>query len=308
MKIGIIGTGAIGGFYGGMLAKNGNEIHFLLNSDYEYVKANGLRIDSDLLGTIHLPDVHAYHTSSEMPPCDIILVCLKTMLNKRLLPQILPPLLKDNSVVILVQNGLGIEAELAGLFPDISIAGGLAFIASNKTGKGHIHHIDQGHINIGNYNVKDTSLLHEFVDALNAAGVKAGYSDNLPYLRWRKLIWNIAFNGMTVILRATTDRLLQQPESRRLINDLMLEVIHGAQACGIDLEERLAEEQLVLTDTFPAYKPSMMLDYENRRPMEINYIYDNPLQEALKHGFDMQKVKVIAAQLHFLDDCMTNNT
>lgn len=300
MKIGIIGTGAIGGFYGGLLAKKGNDVHFLLNSDYEYVKANGLQIDSELLGNIHLAHVNAYHTTSQMPPCDIILVCLKTMLNESLLPKILSPLLHKNSIVILVQNGLGIEAELAGLFPEISIAGGLAFIASNKVGPGHIHHLDQGHINIGNYNARDTHLLLEFVDLLNAAGIKTRYSENLSFLRWRKLIWNIAFNGTTVVLNATTDLLLKQPRARQMIKELMLEVIHGAQACGVELDEDLAEQQITLTDTFPAYKPSMMLDYENNRPMEINYIYDNPVIEAAKHGFEMKKVKLIADQLHFL--------
>lgn len=306
MKIGIVGTGAVGGFYGGLLAKNGNDVHFLLNSDYEYVKENGLQIDSELLGNIRLTHVNAYPTSNEMPPCDIIMVCLKTLSNQSLLPAILPPILKENSIVILVQNGLGIEAELAELFPKISIAGGLAFIASNKVGPGHIHHIDQGHINIGNYNVKDTSLLLKFVDALNAAGIRTRYSDDLSYLRWRKLVWNIAFNGTTVVLNATTDQLLKQPDSRQLLKDLMLEVIHGAQACGVNLEEHFAEEQLTLTDTFPAYKPSMKLDYDHKRPMEIRYIYDNPVLEAAKHGFDMQKIKVIADQLHFLESAENN--
>ena len=300
MRIGIIGTGAIGGFYGGLLTQNGSDVHFLLNSDYEYVKKNGLRIDSEIVGNIHLTNVNAYHASVEMPSCDIILVCLKTMLNKSLLPEILPPLLHKGSIVILVQNGLGLEAELAELFPDVSIAGGLAFIASNKVGPGHILHLDQGHINIGNYNVKETSLLLEFVDMLNASGIKTRYSDDLSFLRWRKLIWNIAFNGTTVVLNATTDLLLKQPETRQMIKDLMLEVIHGAKVCGVELEESLAEEQLTLTDTFPAYKPSMMLDYENNRPMEIKYIYDNPVKEAAGQGFDMKKVKVIADQLHFL--------
>ncbi|MDR0349099.1 MAG: putative 2-dehydropantoate 2-reductase [Tannerella sp.] len=305
MKTGIIGTGAVGGFYGGLLAKNGNDVHFLLNSDYEHVKANGLRIDSELLGKIHLPHVNVYRTSNEMPSCDIILVCLKTLMNQSLLPDILPPLLKDESIVILVQNGLGIEAELSHIFPEISIAGGLAFIASNKTGPGHIRHIDQGHINIGNYNVKDTSMLLRFVDILNDAGIKTRYSDDLPRLRWRKLVWNIAFNGTTVVLNATTDQLLQQPESRQLLKDLMLEVIYGAQACGVDLDERFADEQLALTDTFHAYKPSMKLDYDRKRPMEIRYIYDYPVMEAFKHGFEMKKVKLIADQLYFLQSGMS---
>jgi 2-dehydropantoate 2-reductase len=122
----------------------------------------------------------------------------------------------------------------------------------------------------------------------------------LALIRWRKLVWNIAFNGTTVVMNATTNELLKCPQTRQLLKELMLEVIQAAGACGKPLDENLAEEHLILTDTFPPYKPSMMLDYENRRPMEIRYIYDNPIAEAARYGFDMKKTQVIAAQLHFL--------
>ena len=300
MKIGVIGTGAVGGFYGGMLAKAGNDVHFLLNSDYEYVRENGLTIDSNIFGKIALSKVNAYSDPKDMPVCDVVMVCLKTLQNKKLLPSLLPPLLKKETIVVMVQNGFGVEAELAALMPGVSIAGALAFIASNKTGKGYIRHIGQGHIDIGSYNVENLPLLAAFVDILNSAGVKTRYFDDLMLIRWKKLVWNIAFNGTTVVMNATTDRLLKCPQTRQLVKDLMLEVIRAANACGKQLNERLAEDQILLTDTFPPYKPSMMLDYENRRPMEIEYIYDNPVKEAAKYGFEMKKTQVIAAQLHFL--------
>ena len=300
MKIGVVGTGAVGGFYGGMLARAGEDVHFLLNSDYQYVKENGLTIDSSLLGKIELPHVNAYSDANDMPKCDVVLVCLKTLQNRVVLPVVLPLLLKDNSIVVLVQNGFGVEAELAKLLPGISIAGALAFIASNKTGPGYIRHIDQGHIDIAGYNVKNLSLLNKLVEALNRSGVATRCFDDLLFLRWRKLVWNIAFNGTTVVLNAATDKLLKCPQTRNLLRDLMLEVIHAARACGKELGEELAENHLTLTDTFPPYKPSMMLDYENNRPMEIRYIYDNPVEEAARHGFDMAKTRVIAEQLHFL--------
>ena len=300
MKIGVVGTGAVGGFYGGMLARAGEDVHFLLNRDYQYVKENGLTIDSSLLGNIELPHVNAYSDANDMPKCDVVMVCLKTLQNRVVLPAVLPPLLKDDSIVVLVQNGFGVEVELAKLLPGISIAGALAFIASNKTGPGYIRHIDQGHIDIAGYNVKNLSLLNKLVEALNRSGVATRCFDDLLFLRWRKLVWNIAFNGTTVVLNAATDKLLKCPQTRNLLRDLMLEVIQAARACGKELGEELAENHLMLTDTFPPYKPSMMLDYENNRPMEIRYIYDNPVEEAARHGFDMAKTRVIAEQLHFL--------
>ena len=307
MKIGVVGTGAVGGFYGGMLAKAGEDVHFLLNSDYEYVKTNGLTIDSNLLGKVVLPQINAYSNANDMPRCDVVMVCLKTLQNKALLPVLLSPLLKEETIVVLVQNGFGIEAELSDLMPGISIAGALAFIASNKIGEGYIKHIDQGGIDVGSYNVKNMPLLLEFVEVLNRADIKTRYFDDLQLIRWRKLVWNIAFNGTTVVLNAATDKLLKCPQTRGLLKDLMLEVIHAACACGKELDESLAESHLALTDTFPPYKPSMMLDYENNRPMEIQYIYDNPVKEAARYGFEMKKTQVIAEQLHFLQSAINRN-
>lgn len=77
-EIRIIGSGAIGGYYGGKLAKAGQEVHFLFRSDYDYVKANGLQVDS-CDGSFHLHPINAYHQTTEMPPCDVVLVCLKSV-------------------------------------------------------------------------------------------------------------------------------------------------------------------------------------------------------------------------------------
>jgi 2-dehydropantoate 2-reductase len=154
LKYAVIGTGALGGLYGGMLAKAGNEVHFLFHSDYDYVRTNGLKIDT-VLGDFHLDTINAYRSTAEMPACDVVLVCLKTT-NNGLLKEILPPLLHKDTCVVLVQNGLGIEAALAADFPDLSIAGGLAFICSNKIGDGHIAHLDYGKITIGSYQGENT--------------------------------------------------------------------------------------------------------------------------------------------------------
>ena len=96
MKYAIIGTGAIGGYYGGKLAKAGNEVHFLLHTDYEYVKENGLQVDS-CDGSFHLDQVYAYRSTADIPPCDVILVCLKST-NEHLLRNLLPPMLHENTV------------------------------------------------------------------------------------------------------------------------------------------------------------------------------------------------------------------
>ena len=298
IRYGVIGTGALGGFYGGMLANAGHEVHFLFRSDFEYVSKNGLRVDS-ILGNFHLPEVNAYRNSRQMPVCDVVLVCLKTTGNHHL-PELIRPLLHSESVVVLLQNGLGLEEDLSVQLPEIQIAGGLAFICSNKIGPGHIQHLDYGKLIVGSHNVKQTEILKQVVDDFQAAGVPSDLTADLKFARWQKLVWNIPFNGMTVVLNTTTDKLMAHENTRELAYEMMLEVIHGANACGVQLKESLARQMIDMTITMKPYAPSMKLDYDFRRPMEIESIYSRPVNTAREAGFEMHKVAMLEKQLRFI--------
>ena len=149
MKYGVIGTGAIGGYYGARLAQNGQELHFLLRSDYEYVRQHGLQIDS-CDGSFRLDAPHVYNTTIDMPQCDVVLVCLKSINNSKL-RDLLPPLLGPQTLVVLIQNGIGVEQDVQQMFPDVQLAAGLAFICSAKTEPGRVNHQCYGQINLGNY-------------------------------------------------------------------------------------------------------------------------------------------------------------
>jgi 2-dehydropantoate 2-reductase len=106
MRYAVIGSGAIGGYYGGRLAQSGQEVHFLLRSDYDYVKTHGLQVDS-CDGSFHLKQVLAYDKTNDMPQVDVVLVCLKSINNHKL-RDMLPPLLKKDTLVVLIQNGIGV--------------------------------------------------------------------------------------------------------------------------------------------------------------------------------------------------------
>ncbi len=107
-KYAILGTGALGGFYGAKLQKTGLDVHFLLRSDYEHVKKYGLVVESKD-GDFTLPQVNAYQDIETMPQCDVVIVALKTTQNY-LLPKLLPSVIKDGGVVLVLQNGLGIAS------------------------------------------------------------------------------------------------------------------------------------------------------------------------------------------------------
>lgn len=300
LKYAVIGSGAIGGYYGGKLAEAAKDVHFLFRSDYEYVKANGLKVDS-INGDFQIKNIKAYNSTLNMPQCDVVLVGLKTT-NNHLLKTLLPPLLHKDSLVILIQNGLGLEEDLQKDFPDLHIAGGLAFICSNKVGDGHISHLDYGKLNIGMYGNAQPSSLSQVYKDFSEAGIETEIVE-LEEARWKKLVWNVPYNGLTVVLDTTTDKLMTHDKTEQLIRDVMLEVIRAANQIGcnrFNIPESFANSMLEMTKRMTPYSPSMKLDYDFRRPLEIEYIYSRPVVMARKCGFEMAKVEMLEQQLRFI--------
>ena len=300
MKYGIIGTGAIGGYYGAKLAHAGQEVHFLLHSDYEYVKQHGLQVDS-CDGSFHLDDVNAYQRPEDMPVCDVVLVCLKSVNNSKLLA-LLPPLLHDRTLVVLIQNGIGVEEDVQKMFPDVQLAAGLAFICSAKTQPGKVSHQCYGSINLADYSCRDEALIQAVVDEFCEAGIETGLVE-YHEARWKKAVWNMPFNGMTVALHTQTDLLLKNKSTRQLIREQMMEVVTTAQHLGVkNIDESFVDKMIEMTDAMVPYSPSMRLDYDFHRPMEIYYIYSRPLEIAREAGCRMPKLEMLEAELRFLED------
>lgn len=305
MRYGIIGVGAIGGFYGSKLAYSGQDVHFLSHSDYQFVKERGMQVDS-CDGSFHLKQVNVYQHPKDMPKCDVVIVGLKTT-NNHLLSELLPPLLHERTVVVLIQNGIGVEADVQKMFPDVQLIAGLAFICSAKTEPGRVNHQCYGSINLGNYSCKDERLFSAILNDFTNAGIQAG---SVPYeeARWKKAVWNMPFNGMTVALNTRTDLLLKQPATRQLIRDLMMEVIGAAHHLGVTgLDEAFADKMIQMTDEMTPYSPSMKLDFDFHRPMEIYYLYTRPIQIAREAGFSMPKLEMLEAELRFLAEKETCN-
>ncbi|NLF39911.1 putative 2-dehydropantoate 2-reductase [bacterium] len=295
----IVGTGAVGGLYGACLQKAGHTVHFLAHSDAEYIAQHGLEVESPW-GDISLPQVHVYSRTNDMPACDVVCVCLKSTMN-HLLPRLLPPLLHPGTVILLMQNGLGAEEEMAALFPSALVAGGLCYVASNKAGPGHIRHIGEGNVLLGAHSNGMQDLINRIRSDFTAAGVPCTVDPSLFDARWRKLVWNIPYNGLSVVLNVETDRIMAHPSSRALVADIMKEVVLGNHACGGTIEEGYIAELMAVTDRLKPYSPSMKLDYEAARPLEVEYIHRRPVAAARAAGFEMARVEALAAELEFLD-------
>ncbi|HEY9696583.1 MAG TPA: putative 2-dehydropantoate 2-reductase [Trichocoleus sp.] len=312
----VIGTGALGGFYGARLQQAGREVHFLLRSDYEQVRQSGLVVES-IDGDFKLPQVNAYRDVSEMPVCDVVIVALKTTQNHSL-PRLLPPIVKPGGVVLVLQNGLGIEADVAEIVGADRVMGGLCFLCSNKVAPGWIRHIDYKQITLGDYAAGYqpcgiTERMQQITHDFEQASIPIELSADLFLARWKKLMWNIPFNGLSVVLDATTDQMMADEQTRLLSTLLMQEVRAGATACT---QASSASESPSTDRTIPAdfiqtmldytaqmkpYRTSMKLDYDDRRPLEVEAIFGNPLRMAQQAGAELPRVQMLYQQLKFLD-------
>ncbi len=302
MRYAVIGTGAIGGYYGAKLARSGQDVHFLLHSDYDFVLRNGLQVNS-WQGSFHIDNPHVYNNVQAMPQCDVVLVALKTT-NNRLLASLLPPLLAPQTIVVLIQNGIGVEADVQAMLPGVQLAAGLAFICSSKTKPGVVDHQHYGGLTIADYSCRSREAVERLAGELSDAGIEVHRAE-YHFARWRKAVWNMPFNGMTVAMQCQTDKLLAEPATRQLIRRQMIEVIRAAQAHGVTgLDEAFADQMLTTTDAMVPYSPSMRLDWDFGRPMELNYIYDRPLLMAAQAGSPMPELQQLADRLHDMESVL----
>ena len=320
MKIGVVGCGALGSYYGAKLCRDGQETHFLLRSDYAWVRAKGLRVRS-VVGDFHV-NPRCARAPEEIGVCDLVLIGLKTTANGQF-AKLLPPLVGENTAVVTLQNGLGNEAPLADLFGAKKILGGLCFVCLNRVEPGVIHHLAHGTIVLGEYERWPEPRTHDLASMIRHAGVPCKVTDDLERAHWEKLVWNIPFNGLGVasvagcealtappaalgISRFTrlclgTDQLLADPRWEQLVRELMLEVIAAANALGFKIPESLAAKQIERTRTMGAYKASTLIDFERGQPLELESMFLEPLRRAQKAGVATPRLAALGTVLKALD-------
>lgn len=303
MKIGVVGCGAVGSYYGAQLCRAGQEVHFLLRTDYDVVRQQGVRILTPGGDFLVRPACAA--RPEAIGVCDLVLIALKTTANDQF-RKLLPPLVGPQTAVLTLQNGLGNEEALARLFPPEQVLGALCFVCLNRIAPGVIRHTDHGQIVLGEFQRPASPRTRALQEVFRNAGVPCDVTENLARAHWEKLVWNIPFNGLGIAGRAgyealgqphfqlddldstaaclPTDRLLANPRWAGLLRELMNEVIAAANAMGLGVSAKLAEKMIALTETMGAYKASTLLDFEKGLPLELNSLFLEPLRLARQAG------------------------
>ena len=201
-----------------------------------------------------------------------------------------------------LQNGLGNEEFLAEHFGAERVLGGLCFICLNRVSPGQIERYDYGHITIGEHGHVPRKRTHEITEEFKRCGIKCNVAENLALERWLKLVWNIPFNGLSILAGGIdTAAILADADLRRAVLGLMDEVVGAANKCGYPLEKSAAREQIKRTETMGAYKPSTLLDFESGKPLEIEAIWGEPLRRAIAAEAPAPRLEVVYSLLKSVD-------
>ncbi len=301
LRIAVVGTGAIGGFYGAKLAYMGRDVHFLVRSEEERtaIRRFGLRVKSKQ-GNFRVAKAQILGSTGEIGPCDLIIIALKATANEALL-QLVPPLLKPETVLLTLQNGLGNEEFLAENFGAERVMGGLCFVCLNRTAPGVIEHLGQGTVSLGEFGRYPEPRTHDIGWEFKRCGVTARVVADLATERWRKLVWNIPFNGLTILAsqgkppggEATVADILADPALNYLAVRLMDEVITIANRLGHTIPTDYAALQMKRTAEMGAYKPSTLLDFLAGRPLELEAIWGEPYRRAFNAGIDAGRLEIL---------------
>lgn len=301
-KVLVVGAGAVGAYYGGRLAQAGLSVATLCRSHCQIIAEQGFSIES-LDGSFHfMPDQVISTTDEYIGEADYILVAVKVLPNLDL-PTLLKPIVHPKSAIILLQNGVEIEADIAETFPENTIISGLAFTCISRVAANQIQHTCFGRITLGKFPSGEAAEVIWLADRFKKAGVPCKVSTNIIKDRWLKLIWNAPFNPISVLAGGLTTREIMDSELLvAMTREIMEEVRTVAAAAGHPLPHEIIQRNLDGTNQMAPYKTSMLLDYEANRPMETEAMLGNALRVAQNHNLATPRLQLLYVLLKQIEE------
>ncbi len=273
----IVGAGAIGAFYGALLAKQGAGVSVVCRSDYEQVTRHGFHIDSCDLGSWAFKPKQVLKSTTEYTDtADYVILCSKVVAGIDRIG-LIRDAVSPNTVIVFIQNGVEIEQPIAAAFHDHEIISGLAFICSNRVAPGKISHLAYGRLVLGNFPGGASDKVMHLCQLFRQAGIACHATEDIVTARWQKNVWNAPFNPLSVLSGGLSTRdILNTRED--FVRNIMQDVCNVAAATGHALPEDIIDVNIESTRVMPPYKTSMLLDYENGLPMETEVILGNAVR------------------------------
>jgi len=293
--VAVVGAGALGLYYGGRMVLAGYDVAYLARSDREILRTDGIALD--WAGeTRRLRPSRVAGEPGEIGPVDLVVVALKATANGEL-SCLLPPLLGPGTLVVNLQNGLGVDEAVAAVAGAERTVGCLCFVGVNRTAPGRAICLTEGYVELGAFAGPSAGRAEAVAEVFTLAGVRAKVAASLSAVRWRKLVWNVPFNGLTVTEGGlTSDEVLRDSVREARVRALMREVQATARAEGVEIEDAFLEQNVRITRDM-AYRPSTLLDFLDGRPLELDPIWGEPLRRARRLGVPVPELARLHAQL-----------
>jgi 2-dehydropantoate 2-reductase len=273
MRVTVIGTGGVGGYFGARLAQGGCDVGFVARGlQLAALREHGLRIESDL-GHLHLPAVRAADSPAALGPADVILICVK-LWDTETAARAAAPVVSPQTMVISLQNGVSKEDTLREVLGDRAVAGGLCYIGSKILSPGVIRHTGAlQKIVFGELDGCPSSRTETFLAACRSGGIDAEISSDIRRAIWEKCVFLTAVSAATTAMRSPIGPIRSNPQTRAFLLELMREVAAVGRALGIALDEGLAESKLAFCDGLPAEMTSSMHnDLQQGRRLEVPWL------------------------------------
>lgn len=284
MKIAIIGTGGVGGYFGAKLAQAGNEVTFLARGEHlKVIQKNGLTVKS-ILGDFRVENIKATDKISNIEKPDLVIISVKAWQVKGIGEE-LKPILKSDTTIIPLQNGVLAADELSENIDRNHILGGLCRIISKIEAPGVINHFEvTPTIVFGELDKSKTERLARIQNVFNAAGIESRISDDIEADIWKKFI-SICVSGLLAVSNTTYGELRELKETRNLMVELINEVYILSKKIGVNIEEGFVDKTVSFIDTYPSDSTSSLTrDVWERKPSEIEYQNGTVVRLGEKYG------------------------
>jgi 2-dehydropantoate 2-reductase len=285
MKIAIVGTGGVGGYFGARLAAGGNAVTFVARGQHlEVIRRNGLTIQSSR-GDLHLDNVHAVDSVQRIETVDLILIAVK-LWDTEEITQSLWSLTEQGAAVLSLQNGVEKDDVLRRFLPTESVLGGVCYISASIIAPGVIGHNGAiQRIAFGEYSGKKSARTHLFLEACRRAAIDADISLDIKRLIWEKFVFLVGLSGTTASMRQTIGAIRENPKTRAFLLDLMREVVDLGRSEGVNLPEDYATDRLDFCDSLPASMTSSMhADLERGNRLELPWLSGAVTRMAKDHN------------------------
>jgi 2-dehydropantoate 2-reductase len=274
MKIAMMGSGGVGGFFGGRLAHAGYDVSFIARGEHlAAMRERGLTIENQPQGDIRVPKVRATDDPASLGPVDLVVVSVKLWDTEAAARQI-KPLLGPGTGVVSLQNGVTKDDILFRELGEARVMGGVCYVASHVPRPGVIHQTGtMQRVVLGEYDGRTSERAQFLVEALRKAGAVAELAADVRRAIWEKFVFLVALSATTTTMRKPIGPIRGNPRTRAFLLEIMREAVAVGRARGVALPEDYAESRLAFADGLPAdMTSSMHHDLERGNRLELDWL------------------------------------